>query len=216
MLNQSRKILPFVVSLSFLAGFIDALGFMSLGGVFVSFMSGNTTRLGVGLSHGFTGVALIPAAVIVCFITGVFAGSVLGHFTAKYRLQVLLGVMSATLILTALLSGTLPPLLLALLLAAVMGVENTLFREGEINVGLTYMTGALVRMGQQLAAAVLYKWTWSWYRYGLLWLGLMAGALSGAACYRWVGMLSLWVPATLASGLCISSFFFNLHQLGKQ
>lgn len=39
-------------TLSALAGYVDAVGFMTLGGFFVSFMSGNSTRLGVGLSSG--------------------------------------------------------------------------------------------------------------------------------------------------------------------
>ena len=33
------------VALSLLAGFVDALGFMHLGGYFVSFMSGNSTQM---------------------------------------------------------------------------------------------------------------------------------------------------------------------------
>ncbi|MDM8353607.1 DUF1275 family protein, partial [Brevundimonas diminuta] len=35
-----------------LAGYVDSLGFLHLGGVFVSFMSGNTTRLAVNLAEG--------------------------------------------------------------------------------------------------------------------------------------------------------------------
>ena len=41
-----------LVALSTLAGYVDATGFLMLGGFFVSFMSGNSTRLGVGLIEG--------------------------------------------------------------------------------------------------------------------------------------------------------------------
>ena len=34
------------------AGFIDAVGFIALGGFYTSFMSGNTTQLGTGLATG--------------------------------------------------------------------------------------------------------------------------------------------------------------------
>src|SRR3546814_19780604 len=40
------------VLLAVLAGFVDAIAYISLGGFFASFMSGNTTRLGVGLATG--------------------------------------------------------------------------------------------------------------------------------------------------------------------
>lgn len=51
-----------------------------------------------------------------------------------------------------------------LLLAAAMGAENGLFlRDGEVSIGLTYMTGSLVRMAQRLAGALMGdadRWTW--------------------------------------------------------
>ena len=40
------------LSLAVLAGYVDSLGFLQLGGVFVSFMSGNSTRLAVSLAEG--------------------------------------------------------------------------------------------------------------------------------------------------------------------
>ena len=42
----------FIVTLaSLLAGFVDAVGFIASGGLFISFMSGNSTRLGIGLAE---------------------------------------------------------------------------------------------------------------------------------------------------------------------
>ncbi|MEJ7926576.1 DUF1275 family protein [Sphingobium sp. AN641] len=38
----------FAIALAFLAGYIDVLGFLTTSGFFVSFMSGNSTRLAVG------------------------------------------------------------------------------------------------------------------------------------------------------------------------
>ena len=39
-------------ALSALAGYVDGIGFLHLGGLFVSFMSGNSTRMGVSLAAG--------------------------------------------------------------------------------------------------------------------------------------------------------------------
>ncbi|MET0229353.1 MAG: DUF1275 family protein, partial [Rhodanobacteraceae bacterium] len=38
-------------ALSWNAGYVDAVGYLSLGGFFVSFMSGNSTQLGVGIAQ---------------------------------------------------------------------------------------------------------------------------------------------------------------------
>ena len=47
--------------LAALAGYVDAIGFLKLGGLFVSFMSGNSTRLAVGLAElsGIAGLGFI-------------------------------------------------------------------------------------------------------------------------------------------------------------
>ncbi|MFJ5369898.1 DUF1275 family protein, partial [Bosea sp. CER48] len=47
MMRYDRPAMGLAFCLSGLAGFVDALGFLSLGGFFVSFMTGNTTRLGI-------------------------------------------------------------------------------------------------------------------------------------------------------------------------
>lgn len=72
-LDRSRQTIALLAAA--LAGFVDAVGFLSADGYFVSFMSGNTTRLAVDLAidpHG----ALIPALIIIGFVAGV-AGAIL-------------------------------------------------------------------------------------------------------------------------------------------
>jgi uncharacterized membrane protein YoaK (UPF0700 family) len=83
-----------------------------------------------------------------------------------------------------------------------MGVVNTIFqRDGEVSVGVTYMTGTLVKMGQRLAQAFDGGGRWGWAPYLLLWLGLMIGAICGALTYPRVGLGGLWLPAALLLGL---------------
>ena len=66
--DASRHMLA--IALAAQAGFIDALGFLKLGGLFVSFMSGNSTRLGVGLATGASvagmaaGLSIMPPTVL--------------------------------------------------------------------------------------------------------------------------------------------------------
>ena len=49
---DSRRNIALACALSALAGYVDGIGFLHLGGLFVSFMSGNSTRLGVSLAEG--------------------------------------------------------------------------------------------------------------------------------------------------------------------
>ena len=54
---RGRVGLAMVASLSVLAGMTDAIGFLATGD-FVSFMSGNTTRLAVAIGDGDLGMAV--------------------------------------------------------------------------------------------------------------------------------------------------------------
>jgi hypothetical protein len=60
MIQYDRHRRRFAVALAALAGCVDAIGFLSADGYFVSFMSGNTTRLGVALGTA-PAHALAPA-----------------------------------------------------------------------------------------------------------------------------------------------------------
>ena len=71
MKDYGHKGVMLAATLSALAGYVDAVGFMTLGGFFVSFMSGNSTRLGVGLSLGEWEHAAIAFGLIALFVVGV-------------------------------------------------------------------------------------------------------------------------------------------------
>ena len=55
---QTKTHIALACTLSALAGYVDGIGFIHLGGLFVSFMSGNSTRLGVTLADGHYGSAV--------------------------------------------------------------------------------------------------------------------------------------------------------------
>ena len=141
------------VGLAAMAGMVDAIGFLASGGYFLSFMSGNSTRLSVGMAEG-SPIALV-LLLIFSFVTGVTGGSLFmrrGAVSGNTRQSWLLVAMAVALMSAPLLQE-MGAVTLALCLAAMcMGAENTLFeREGEVSFGLTYMTGALVKIGQGLA-----------------------------------------------------------------
>src|SRR3546814_13773042 len=85
-----------------------------------------------------------------------------------------------------------------------MGGANAIFqRDGEVSIGVTYMTGALVKLGQRLAAALVGGPRWQWAPYLALWGGLIAGAAAGALAYPRAGMASLWIAVAAAGLLCV-------------
>jgi uncharacterized membrane protein YoaK (UPF0700 family) len=196
--RYAKRVRLFAAGLSGLAGFVDAIGFISLGGFFVSFMSGNTTRLGVGAA-GDAHAVLLATGLVALFVTGVMAGTLVRRVTPwRHGASVLL-LVSVLLALAALagMAGAGPPA--AAVMALAMGAENAVFeRDGEVHIGLTYMTGTLVKLGQHLTAAMLGGPPLAWLSYLLLWLGLAGGAAMGALVYPVLGLAALWLASAAA------------------
>ena len=79
-----------------------------------------------------------------------------------------------------------------------MGAENGVFAEGGDTVGLTYMTGALVKIGQRVAHAMTGGPRFGWLPYALLWAGLIAGGIAGGLAHAALGLQALWPAAGFA------------------
>jgi uncharacterized membrane protein YoaK (UPF0700 family) len=83
-----------------------------------------------------------------------------------------------------------------------MGLENAVFQiEGGAGLGLTYVTGALVKVGQLLATALTGGPRWGWAPNLLLWAALVAGAACGALAYHWINLAAIWFAAGAALAL---------------
>lgn len=208
-LNRGERVLASLLGL--LAGFVDAIGFIALGGFFVSFMSGNTTRMGVGFAT-HAADAVIAASLISCFVLGVVAGSLVGHAAGRRRKPAVLALVSVLLISSPLLHAVDARALALAAVAAAMGAENAVFEhQGDVRFGLTYMTGALVKAGQRIALALRGGPKFNWAPYLLQWSALAGGAVAGAFIYPFVGVSSLWVAAILALTLAAFSAWLPDH-----
>lgn len=193
MKDYSRRGVMLAATLSALAGYVDAVGFMTLGGFFVSFMSGNSTRLGVGLAMGEWDQAAIAFGLIALFVVGVVLGATVARRFGEERRSAVLAVEAGLLFLGAGLctAGWRELGMVAVVMA--MGVENAVFqRHGDVGVGLTYMTGTLVRMGQRIATALHGGARWDWVPFLLLWTGLAVGGAIGAISFLRFDVLALW------------------------
>ncbi len=201
-------------ALAMIAGFIDAYGMITYG-VFVSFMSGNTTQTGYKAAEGAFGPASLSALAILFFVSGAFAGTLLVQAAGRFARRLVFGVVAAGLAAIVgftqfgLLSG-------GAAIAAIsfaMGIMNSaLSRVGAQSVSLTFVTGTLSRVGSHLALATRRAplpdsqgpWDTHLRRAIMLvrlWVGFLVGAiLSGAATPRY-GAWILLPPALMLAAL---------------
>jgi uncharacterized membrane protein YoaK (UPF0700 family) len=186
-----------------LAGFVDAVGFLRIGGLFVSFMSGNSTQLAVEVADG-GGWWRMAAALILGFVAGVMVAAIMAERLGRRAPVVMILLCTALLAWAGLLMVDQAG---AVLLAAAMGALNVVFqRDGGMSIPITYMTGTLVRLGQSLAGALMGTAPrTAWLPYLLLWGGLMCGAAGGALTYRQWGTDALWGATSFAFALAVAA-----------
>lgn len=190
------------LGLAGMAGFVDALGFLSLGGIFVSFMSGNTTQLGTRIARGdlTSAMVVVPAAVLALFLAGVIAGTALRRKIGARGAGVVAAVVAA-LLLGAAAAATLAwrPLAIGLTVLA-MGATNTvLVGGGGTGMGVTYVTGAIVKLGQAIGGRLVGDRDDTWRFQLSLWACLAAGAVAGAMAYGKWQLMSLWLAFAAAA-----------------
>ena len=201
MLDSHRNI-ALACALSALAGYVDAIGFLHLGGLFVSFMSGNSTRLGVSLADGQLETAAGAFGLIVLFVVGAAGGSLLVLGRGLHRQPWVLFAEALLLAIAALAYAFRQPTVAIGAIVLAMGLENAVFQiHGGAGLGLTYVTGALVKVGQLLADALMGGPRLGFLPNLLLWAALVFGSLCGALAYHWMNLGAIWFAAAFALAL---------------
>lgn len=190
------------------AGCVDAIGFLHLSGLFVSFMSGNSTKMAIAVIHGDRDAALRGFGIVTLFIAGSLLGRLLGRTAGRWSHTVVLGAVALLLAVAPAIRGT--GLASAIPIVLAMGVQNTALRKvGPMRASLTYITGTLAHLGERLADSLLGA-KQTWIPYAMMWIGMVAGALAGTACYDRVGVLALFVPAVAVAGLAAISLMTTI------
>lgn len=200
-LESEARGLAFAAALAGLAGMVDAIGYLHLSGLFVSFMSGNSTQLGTALGSGDLAQAAVIAELIALFVIGAAAGQIISGLAGRRRMTWILTGVVAMLTIAAVGATAPEPMVLA------MGALNaSIQRVGNIPVGLTYVTGALVRLGQGLGDFVTRRVIgWNWLAQASPLAGLIAGATLGAAGHWLIGERAIWATVALAGLLAVLS-----------
>ena len=195
-----------VAAISFLAGMTDAAGLL-IAGSFVSFMSGNTTRVAVALADGERAYAGILLGALLMFIAGNALGIIIAHNAARRAFRVLAGV-TVLLALAAVITDPGFATLQFYAIVLAMGLVNAAVEHIEgLPIGLTYVTGALSRFGKGIGSWIVGAPRPDWSLQIVPWLGMVSGGICGAFLERALGANVLWLVCTLSAALAILTFF---------
>jgi uncharacterized membrane protein YoaK (UPF0700 family) len=182
--------------LSGVGGCIDAIGVLTLGGLFVSHMSGNSAALGAAFGHGDWRTGLPHLFAVPLFLVGLFAGYLWILRAPTYRRCASILLIEAVLLaLFAWLfarqgspeRNTLAYFGFAALPLLAMGLQNATLREvGRSAFPSTYITGVLDALAKSAALAVISREesgtdNRTAARAAWLWLCYLLGALLGSA-----------------------------------
>jgi uncharacterized membrane protein YoaK (UPF0700 family) len=211
------------MALALVGGCVDAVGYITLLGVFIAHMSGNSAAMGAHLGQGKTMAGLARAAPIPLFVIGVGGGALLIEVLARRGVRstaaVVLG-LEATLLFAVMLLGDASLTHgvvdaqkgwtfygLIVLAATAMGLQTSALRRlaGE-TVRTTFVTGMLTHLGEEAAKFVLpsSRPSASWSRLRLLtlvWVCYAAGAIFGGWAHDQWALNALAAPLVVLVAL---------------
>ncbi|HVS77495.1 MAG TPA: YoaK family protein [Steroidobacteraceae bacterium] len=196
----NRSQLALAIILIAVAGWVDAVGLLRLGHLFVSFMSGNSTQLAVSGLGGRWRRAGAAGGIVGLFVAGVIGGRLLSNCARAWGRPAVLLAEAVLLTLGAAVGRSTRLLIVPIVLA--MGIQNAAIdKERAADMGLSYVTGTLVSLGDGLADAIhppVHGRREEWVPHLLHWLALVLGALGGAASFHAWGRAALGFPAGVA------------------
>jgi uncharacterized membrane protein YoaK (UPF0700 family) len=187
--------------LAALAGIVDAIGYLHLRGLFVSFMSGNSTQFAAALGQGDASGAAAVAELIALFVLGAAAGQIVAALGGRWHMTWVLIAVAVLLAIAGASAAAPEPMVIA------MGALNaSMDRAGNISVSLTFVTGVLVRFGRGLGNFLARRPTgWNWLKQGFPWVAMIIGGVIGSVAYGRVEETAIWVPVILAAVLATCS-----------
>jgi uncharacterized membrane protein YoaK (UPF0700 family) len=171
-----------VLLLLAMAGCVDAVGLSETGRYFVSYMSGNTTSAGLAIAYRDWRGAILPLGLVALFVAGATSGTMIAEKAGRFGTAALL-IAEAVLLATAWAGfGSPRPMAGLIALPVAMGLANivTVHRGGP-SPGVTYSTGALVKLGIGLAGLGREANARDVVFDLMIWLALLTGGVLGAA-----------------------------------
>lgn len=133
--------------LCLVAGYVDAIGYTELGGVFAANMTGNSVLLAIAAARGEIARLMTYGFTIAAFFVGAMAAAALRRGTGRPTLA--LAAAAALLLLAA--TGGMPANIRLSLLAATMGLQaGAIARFGATQISTVVVTTTMVRIADHL------------------------------------------------------------------
>lgn len=187
--------MPWAALLAGIAGYVDAICYLRLGGAFAANMTGNLVEVGLAVARGQWKLAIWCASLLVAFLLGILAARLVLRTQHSARLSLLLEAAIIVVAATGVFGIAAVPVL-----AAAMALQNEAVTHGIVALNVGFITGDLQTLGERLVpVAAPGEPRKRDNRVALLLTILVfyaAGAAIGALLARW-GEGALILPAAL-------------------
>ncbi|WP_322907440.1 YoaK family protein [Paenibacillus campi] len=197
------------------SGYIDSIGYLQMGKVYLSFMSGNSTKLGIALFQGEYATIIHIGLVILLFVTGAFLGTLITDQFVKNKVAVILGV-EVLLFISAIILELLHQQQEVLFpIAIAMGMQNTLHQMvSHVDVGKGFVSGVLFGVGQALAKCLRRKAAAAEsFILALSWFAFVIGAALGAWSLFYTSLLAVLIISVFFLIVLIPYVLYMQRQL---
>lgn len=241
MLPMTDNLPLFVAAaLTWIAGFVDAVGFVSLGGIYTANMSGNSVAIGIRSAAQAWPQMLQRFWPVAAYVAGLVLCRILIEIGARERIRAIASlafVAEIALLAPACLAtsqhAAASSYLYIALLALAMGAQNAaLTRFSSLTLHTGFVTGTLLKMSEELAKCL--TWAFDQIRkpgasiagvlarsrgqrpfrltawLALIWLCYVVGAYCGALGHGIVQLRALIVPI---AGLTVLILIDLVHPL---
>jgi uncharacterized membrane protein YoaK (UPF0700 family) len=184
-----------------IAGYVDAICFLRLGGAFAANMTGNLVAVGLAAAQGQWGAAAWCVSLLIAFFLGVLAARLVLRTRQSPRPSLLIEAAIITAAATDLLGVAAVPAL-----AVAMAMQNEAVTHGIVAVNVGFVTGDIQSLGERLVAETVPGQARKRETQVPIVLTILvfyaAGAAIGALAARW-DAAALILPAAVLAGVAL-------------
>jgi uncharacterized membrane protein YoaK (UPF0700 family) len=183
-----------------IAGYVDAICYLRLGGAFAANMTGNLVEVGLAAAQGQWEKAIWCASLLVAFFLGVVAARLILRTQRSARVSLLVEAAIIVAAATGVLGIAAVPVL-----AAAMALQNEAVTHGIVALNVGFITGDIQTLGERLVPVAPSEPQKRHAQAALLLTILVfyaAGAGGGALAARW-GPAALILPAAVLAGVAL-------------